>query len=107
MYVNEDELIRLVEVGVKARLEVEKRPKVSRGWRVLRKEISEYCDQTCQKWEEPAYSGVQNAIYTPIRYALRVNRIDEITDEQAKSARRIFEFIKAEAGLQRAHMERK
>lgn len=90
----EEQLNRLIDERVAQQLDIVKRPKVGAGWLALRKEIDEYCQREQHAWRGRAYSYVQNAIYAPIKYALRLSRIDEIADEQIPAARQIFETIK-------------
>lgn len=66
---------------------------ICKGWLKLRKEIDRFCHEESGDMGF-SYQSVQNAIYFPIKFALHLRRIDQITSEQVDTAQQIFEFIK-------------
>ncbi|WP_076634866.1 hypothetical protein [Lactiplantibacillus plantarum] len=107
MVITEEELSRLIDRRIEERLAATNKRRTCDGWLKLRKEISDYCFEIKDAHDDYiAFSGIQGAIYAPIKYALGLRRIDEMTNDQSISARRIFERIKFEARIQNNKEER-
>lgn len=51
-------------------------------------------NEESEKFGNPAYTTIQNAIYNPIRYILGVHKINTLRGKEVDEARKIFEFIK-------------
>lgn len=88
-------------IAVKVQQELAKyRPshrKISDGWLNLREEILSYCrdnNNIAHKDKFYTYESVKQSIYAPIRYILKLSRLDDMTEEQAVIAREVFEYIK-------------
>ncbi|UYN57175.1 hypothetical protein OFW50_03615 [Lacticaseibacillus chiayiensis] len=94
MIITEDQLKRIIDDRVRVQLEEQRNAKISRGWLQLRSDIADYCKSVSHCESDPVYSKVQNAIYLPIKYALKLGRIDEVRDDQIDRARQIFNVIK-------------
>ena len=86
----------LVSLKVKEELEKYQRvgKRLSDGWLNLRKEIDEFIRNNMKKRTGMSFATCQNSIYSPIKIILGINRIDEMTDDQAEVARDIFYYIK-------------
>jgi hypothetical protein len=68
-------------------------PKICHGWLALRKEIESYCRENSRNTRWPT---VQSKIYDAIRVVLDIGRIDSMSVDQVKEARKVFDFIKQE-----------
>ena len=103
-----DELVQKKVAEELAKYDYVPKPAVSEKWKKLRKEISYYCDvNASQRNNEDGATTIKDAIYKAIRWSVDIHRINEMSDEQAESARNVFEFIKNERALNDAKAEKR
>ena len=93
MAMTEEEKREIAKMTVEM-LRQDNEPKVATEWQQLSREIADYISEESDKFGNPAYTTIQNAIYNPIRYVLGVHKINTIRGAEVDEARKIFEFIK-------------
>lgn len=65
-----------------------RKPKLSREWIDLRKEITNYCHS--HKTMSRSFSTQQNFIYGAIRFVTGISQIDQLSGNQVDLARMVF-----------------
>lgn len=93
MAMTEEEKREIAKMTIEM-LRQDNRPKTSTEWQQLQREIADYISEESEKFGNPAYTTIQNAIYNPIRYILGVHKINTLRGPEVDKAREIFEFIK-------------
>lgn len=89
---DEEDLERLIDRKIVERENNRKKQVYCDEWKVLRKEIDQYChdNQSINR----SYQTLQNFIYSAIKFTTGVSYVADMTTEQAVVARDTFEFLK-------------
>ncbi|ANZ98146.1 hypothetical protein BFC20_10740 [Brochothrix thermosphacta] len=70
-----------------------KQRQISKKWLDLRKEINDFVKSELEIRTNMSYNYCQQTLYLPIKSILGIDRIDDMTDEQAVIASKVVDYI--------------
>lgn len=70
-----------------------KQRQISKKWLDLRKEINDFVKSELEIRTNMSYNYCQQTFYLPIKSILGIDRIDDMTDEQAVIASKVVDYI--------------